>query len=100
MSEAAPARKMRIHLLVPAQNGPIQSGVGGNNPLMPVGTNARYVCACDPGITMNVMDRGTTEPWGVRCNACRETALFNAVNRPKPGMVGPVGDLEADGCCG
>lgn len=89
-------KKLRIHLLVQAP-GPIQSGPGGDG--LRIGTRSTWRCACDAAITMGELNRGTTEPWAVRCNACRETEAFHAIDRPRPGWDGRYADLQADGCC-
>src|SRR5262245_26392201 len=97
MSEAITTKgKLRIHLLVPATSGPIQSAPGGTT--IRVGTDQRYQVACDPGITMSKLHRGTTEPYAVHCDACRATDVFKAVDRPKPGLHGSD-DLTTEGCC-
>jgi len=75
---------LRIHLLVPDEVGPIQSAPGGTT--FKIGTRRKFRVACDSTIELGTWNRGTTEPWGVRCQACRETADFRLVDRPKPGV--------------
>lgn len=90
-----PGRKMRIHLLVPDDAGPIHSGPA--DLIVTRSTAGRWRCACDGSITLGKLDRGTGEPWAVRCNACKATAAFRQVDRPKPGSLGGPEDLTADG---
>lgn len=78
--------KFRIHLIVKDDSGPIQSKPGGTTFTM--GTDAKYRVACDPSIILGHYDRGTTLPWGVRCENCRKTPEFDRLggNLPKPGQ--------------
>lgn len=78
-------KRFRIHLLVKADDGPIRSRPGGTTFVM--GTDAAYRAACDPTVVMGHYDRGTTLPWGVRCQACRDTQEFADAggHLPKPG---------------
>jgi len=89
--------KLRVHLLVQVPNGPIHSGPAKGS--IPIGTKSRWCVACGPSILMDQLNRGTTEPWAVRCDACRQTAAFQAIDRPKPGREGSV-ETDGDGCCG
>lgn len=79
--------KLRIHFLVPDDVGIIQSGTSAGP--VPIGTETRYRVACDPTIKMNDWNRGTHEPWGVRCLACMDTEIFKELDRPKPGRTHP-----------
>jgi len=76
---------MRIHFLVPDPSGRIVSGPAGST--LKVGREGRWRVACDPKIVMGDQDRGTGEPWAVRCAACFKTKEFEAANRPKPGQA-------------
>jgi hypothetical protein len=101
-----PMKRMRMHLLAPMPGGAVKSapGQGGDGGgTFPAGTNQSYIIACEPSLAMDgVLDRGTTEPWCVRCDACRETEFFKAIDRPKPGTGPSPKQMEADGsgCCG
>lgn len=72
---------LRIHLL--AQDGPIVSKRAGSP--LPIGTDSTWHFACDEtrAKTLGDFDRGTTEPWGVRCKACRKTAAYADVCKAK-----------------
>ena len=79
---------LRIHLLVQDHAGPIHSGgMNLNTPVgvVPVGQPASYRVACDPEILLDDLNRGTGEPWAVRCADCFQTPEFQKINRPKPG---------------
>ena len=80
-----PPRRLRIHFLVSDTNGAIHSAPGGTTFF--VGAQSRWRCACDAAVLMGQADRGTTEPWGVRCTACKATDEFRAANRPRPPML-------------
>lgn len=102
MSDQKPKRKLRIHLLVEDAAGPnVSRPVLGS---LPVGGRAgqptRWRFACDAAGTLGNFDRGTGEPWGVRCDACKASDLFKAVDRPKPAAPGDE-QMVADGsgCC-
>jgi hypothetical protein len=110
MSAKKEIPRMRMHLLVPMPGGPVHSrpaqggpgthGMGGS---MPLGTSQTYIIACEPSLAMDgVLQRGTTEPWCVRCDACRQTDYFLAIDRPRPGTQRAARQMEADGsgCCG
>jgi hypothetical protein len=87
-----------IHLLTPDPGGPVHSGVGGTT--MRIGTRSRHRIACRPELPMDgITHRGTTEPWAVRCDDCKATDEFKAIDRPKPGTAGQTGDMLADGRC-
>jgi hypothetical protein len=89
----------KIHFLVPAEDGPIVSEPAGEP--VRVSNGGRYVAACDPSLTMNENERGTGEPWGVRCKECVETDIFRQLRRPKPGRQAPETSEQVDnGCCG
>jgi hypothetical protein len=77
-----PAKTLRIHLLVKDPDGRIRSAPAGSPVL--IGSRSNYRAACDPAIVLGTYDRGTTEPWAVRCAACKATAEFQAVDQPKP----------------
>ena len=89
----------RIHFLVPADDGPLKTEAVGDP--VKISTGGRFVCACDPGLRIDgIKERGTGEPWGVRCKACVESELFQQLKRPKPGMRGPESSEQVDnGCC-
>ncbi len=80
--------RMRVHFLIPAEDGPVVSGAKdsqiplANKDQMPT----HFVVACDASIVMSELDRGTGEPWCVRCDACMATKEFQERNRPKPGI--------------
>lgn len=90
--------KMLIHLLVRDDEGEVYSGTAQG--AVPVGTKARYRFACRPAkaAVLDDLNRATTEPWAVRCDACKATADFKAIERPRPGTRGST-DMVADGCC-
>lgn len=94
-------KKLRIHLLIENADGPIPtSPLNLNLPggrVEVIGRHGKLRAACDPSITMNKYDRGTgvDTPWGVRCQACRETEAFQQVDRPKPGTEDD-GDLVSE----
>lgn len=100
----AEKKRLRIHLLVEAAGGPIRSEPpAGLLETLPGAKARRLGFACDPTLPMTELDRGTPldAPWTVRCDACRKTAAFMAVARPRPGR--PTDEqMEADGtdCCG
>lgn len=84
---AAGEKRLRIHYLVEDAAGPIRSGRARGT--LPLGTDSRWRCACDPAIVIGTeTDRGTNAPWGVRCDACRATEAFKKEDRPKPGLHG------------
>ena len=88
---------LRIHFLVPSSNGAVHSNPIGKP--FPIGSRSDYRVACDASIVMGDLNRGTHEPWGVRCNACMATVDFKRLNRPKP--TGNVPDMtEETKCCG
>ena len=91
MSETPKLPRMRVHLLASVPKGAIQGGGG-----------REYVIACEPSLRLSDMDRGTGEPWAVRCDACRATEFFKAIDRPKPGTRQAAMQMDADGsgCCG
>lgn len=75
--------QLRIHLLVSDAKGPIPSAPGGST--FKVGKPAsKYAVACDPAIILGDWNRGTTEPWAVRCEECRKTEAYKKIDRPKP----------------
>ncbi len=102
-----PLKRMRMHLLVAMPGGPVKShpAQGGEDlpgDTFPRGTNQSYIIACEPSLAMDGnLDRGTTEPWCVRCDACRQTDYFKAIDRPKPGSQLAAAQREATGgnCC-
>lgn len=80
-------KKLRIHLLIRDQGGAVQSNADKTAPKL--GKGGRFCVACDPSITMGELDRGTADPWGVRCEACMAIEAFKAIDRPKPGQAIP-----------
>jgi len=90
--------KLRVHLLVQVPNGPIHSGPAKGS--IPIGTKSRWCAACDPNQMMNQNNLGTTEPWAVHCDACRQTAAFQAIDRPFPDQRSAGVEIDGDGCCG
>lgn len=79
----------RIHLLVADPHGAVVSAPGGT--AFRVGTRSRWHVACDPQRVLSAVDRGTTEPWAVRCPECCATAAFQAIDRPRPvGVESPA----------
>lgn len=79
---------LRIHYLVPCDDGVIASGGlvvkgPGGKPVQAAAPQS-YRCACDPTLTLNYWDRGTGETWAVACKACSETEIFKENYRPHP----------------
>lgn len=92
--------KLLMHLLIQDDEGSIHSAPGGTG--FKIGSESRWRFACRPNAETSVHDelnRSTTEPWFVKCNACEATADFQAINRPKPGTRHAGLDQPADGCC-
>ena len=78
--------KMLQHLLLEDPEGAIYSGEGGTT--IKMGTASRWRFACRPTAEASVIDllnRATPLPWLVFCNACKATAEFKAIDRPRPG---------------
>lgn len=93
-------KKMRVHLLVETPGGPVVSRpadgtipVGGKD-----GGPNHFAVLCDPSIVMDgKLERGTGEPWGVRCDACRAKMKELGLERDKPGLRPAPEQEEADG---
>ncbi|MCC7422538.1 MAG: hypothetical protein IT428_19840 [Planctomycetaceae bacterium] len=89
MSQTGP---VRIHLIVPDANGPIQSGglspVGGLGAVGP----ARYSVACRP--TARLPPHATGETSAVTCEACKASQAFQLMAAKQA----PLGDglVDAD----
>lgn len=103
-----------MHLLVPSESGPIQSGTG---PAMPselvgkegigrtFGGGGKYAIACNPALVMDgSVHRGThVHTPSVSCKYCKQTAAFKAVDaafqaKMLPQFDGAVDEIPA-GCC-
>lgn len=70
---------LKIHYLVPAADGPLQSREVAKTPAGPIGTNLRYRAAC--GATVDGYEHratGPDTPWAVRCAQCKATEEFRA----------------------
>lgn len=74
----------KIHYLVPAADGPVQSKPGGTT--FKVGKDQKYVVACDPTILLTDVHRGTHEPWNVCCALCEATEVYKKTFYPRPGQ--------------
>jgi hypothetical protein len=91
--------QLRIHLVVPDPEGPLVTGPGGTP--FRLGEGGHFRVACEPGRkTFDASNRGTSEPWAVRCEKCVQTEAFKRVRRPKPGLQAPEKSVAVDnGCC-
>lgn len=101
-----------MHLLVPAELGPIVSGKGPELPpeIQQVlgrshfGHGGRYAIACDPNLKMDgEVHRGThAHPPSVSCRKCRESVAFQVIEKAWSAGQAPhdvaVSELP-DGCC-
>lgn len=90
--------KFFMHLLLEHPEGGIRSEPGGTTFQMGSASRWRFACRPPAAAKLTKTDRGTPLPFHVRCDACRQTADFKAIDRPRPGGGGSV-EMVADGCC-
>jgi hypothetical protein len=79
----------RIHYVIPGVKAPAphhQSGVIplANGPAEALGQGMISVCACDPNIILDDLNRGTDAPYAIACKACAETDVWKAAIRANP----------------
>lgn len=90
LNKKKPARRIRVHFLVPREDGPVESGAAESNlplsPSMRENMPSRFACACDPKLVMDgVIERGTDLPWHVYCLDCMATPIFEEKYREPQG---------------
>lgn len=79
------AETFSIHLVLPAEDGPIVTKAAGDP--VKITPGGRYVVLCDPKLIPDGnKHRATDCPWGVRCSKCIAHPRWAELYRPKPGM--------------